>query len=105
MMEIPMPKIQANPSEYLSDEARKSLVDGLSRIEGHVRAVRRMVEERRCCDEILAQTAAVRSALSRVTVKLVEEELFNCLTSCGQPDAEERMSQAMKALSSMLKHG
>ncbi len=100
-----MPKITANPNEYLSGEARKSLVDGLSRIEGHVRAVKQMVQERRCCDEILTQTAAVRSALNRVTVKLVEEELFNCLTSCGQLDAEERMSQAMKALSSMLKHG
>lgn len=100
-----MPKVEAKPNEYLSDETLKSLVDGLSRIEGHVRAVRRMVEERRCCDEILIQTAAVRSALNRVTVKLVEGELLNCLTSCGQLDAEERMSQAMRALSSMLKHG
>ena len=100
-----MPKVKANPNEYLSDEAVKSLVDGLSRIEGHVRAVKRMVAERRCCDEILTQAAAVRSALNRVTVKLVERELLNCLTSCGQLDAEERMSKAMTALSSMLKHG
>ena len=100
-----MPKTKAIPNEYLSADGIKSLVDGLSRIEGHVRAVKRMVEERRCCDEILTQTAAVRSALNRITVKLVEEELLNCLTSCGQQDAEERMSQAMKALSSMLKHG
>ncbi len=100
-----MPKVKANPNEYLSDESLKSLVDGLSRIEGHVRAVKRMVEERRCCDEILTQAAAVRSALNRVTVRLVEEELLNCLTSCGKLTAEERMSQAMKALSSMLKHG
>jgi DNA-binding FrmR family transcriptional regulator len=100
-----MPKVKANPNEYLSDEAMKSLVDGLSRIEGHVRAVKRMVEERRCCDEILTQAAAVRSALNRVTVKLVEGELLNCLTSCGQPDAEDRMAKAMTALASMLKHG
>ena len=64
-----------------------------------------MVEERRCCDEILTQTAAVRSALNSIAVKLVEEELVTCLTSCGQPDAQERMSQAMRAVSSMLKHG
>ncbi len=100
-----MPKTKAKPNTYLSDEAMKDLVDGLSRIEGHVRAVKRMVEERRCCDEILTQTAAVRSALNGVTVKLVEGELLNCLTSCGQPEAEERMSNAMTALSSMLKHG
>ncbi len=100
-----MPKVKSAPNAYLSDETVRSLVNGLSRIEGHVRAVKRMVEERRCCDEILTQTAAVRSALNRVTVKLVEDELLTCLTSCGQLEAEDRMSQAMKALSSMLKHG
>jgi len=90
---------------YLSDEAVRGLVNGLSRIEGQVRGIKRMVEERRCCDEILTQTAAVRAALSRVTVRLVEGELLNCLTSCGQAEAEERMDAAMKALSTMLKHG
>ena len=90
--------------EYLSDETVRGLVRRLSRIEGHVRAVKRMIEERRCCDDILTQTAAVRSALDRVTVKLVEEELLNCLATCGQPDAEDRMNSAVKALSSMLKH-
>lgn len=100
-----MPKTKANPTEYLSEDAIKSLVNGLSRIEGHVRAVKRMVEERRCCDEILTQTAAIRSSLNRVIVKLVEDELLNCLTACDPIDAEERMTRAMKALSSMLKHG
>ena len=99
-----MNQTKAIGNEYLSDDTVRSLVNRLSRIEGHVRAVKRMVEERRCCDDILTQTAAIRSALNRVTVKLVEDELFNCLTTCGQPDAEERMNAAMKALSSMLKH-
>ncbi len=63
-----------------------------------------MVEERRCCDEILTQMAAVKAALNRITVKLVEEELVNCLTTCGQVEAEERLAAAMNALSSMLKH-
>jgi len=100
-----MPQVKATPNEYLSDDAARSIVNGLNRIEGHVRAVSRMVDERRCCDEVLTQLAAVKAALNRVTVKLVEVELLNCLTSCGQVDAEERMSRAMKALSSMLKHG
>jgi DNA-binding FrmR family transcriptional regulator len=99
-----MSQIKASQNEYLADDTIRSLVNRLSRIEGHVRAVKRMVEERRCCDDILTQTAAIRSALNRVTVKLVEDELFNCLSTCGQPDAEDRMKAAMKALSSMLKH-
>ncbi|NIP73053.1 MAG: metal-sensing transcriptional repressor, partial [Gammaproteobacteria bacterium] len=38
----------------------------LARIEGHVRAVRRMVAERRAADEILLQIAAVQGGLSSV---------------------------------------
>ncbi len=97
--------VEPGAGGYLSDKAVRSLTNRLSRIEGHVRAVRRMVEERRCCDDILTQTAAIRSALNRVTVKLVEEELLNCLTTCGRPDAEHRLDAALRALSSMLKHG
>ncbi len=106
-----MPKSQTKTKKkaqcgdlYLSEEHVKSLTNSLSRIEGHVGAVKRMINERRCCDEILTQVAAVKSALNSVTVKLTETELLNCLTSCGQLEAEERMAKAMKAIGSMLKH-
>ncbi len=101
---ISMPKAKAPPHTYLTDDVTRSLANGLSRAEGHIGAVKRMIEERRCCDEILTQIAAVKAALNRITVKLVEEELTNCLTTCGQLEAEERLGQAMRALSSMLKH-
>jgi CsoR family transcriptional regulator, copper-sensing transcriptional repressor len=99
-----MPKVKTNNEAYLSDEVVQQLVNRLSRIEGQVRAVKRMISERTCCDEVLTQTAAIRAAIDRVAVKLVEDELLNCLTTCGQMDAKDRMARAMKALSTMLKH-
>ncbi|MEQ9616648.1 MAG: metal-sensitive transcriptional regulator [Phycisphaerales bacterium] len=99
-----MPQVKVDQDAYLSDETVRGLVNRLSRIEGQVRAVKRMVAERECCDEVLTQTAAIRSALDRVVAKLVQDELLHCLTTCGQMDAEDRMSQAMKAVSAMLKH-
>ena len=73
--------------EYLSDEAAKRLIDSLSRIEGHVGAVKRMIDDRRCCDEIRTQIAPVKSALNSVTLKLTETQLLNRLTSCGHLEA------------------
>jgi len=90
---------------YLDDDQAKSLTDALSRIEGHVGSVKRMVEERRCADELLTQIAAVKAALNRVTVRIVEGELQLCLTQCGAAEAEDRFEAAMRALGSMLKHG
>ena len=95
-----------NAQMYLSPEAGKELCTALSRVEGHVGAIKRMVEERRCCDEILMQVAAVRAALSRVAVQLVEKELLLCLSAWSGKDAveaERRFEEAMKALSSMIK--
>lgn len=88
---------------YLDCDQVRSLVNALSRIEGHVGSVKRMVEERRCADELLTQIAAVKAALNRVAVTVVEQELRLCLTQCGAAEADERFDAAMKALSTMLK--
>lgn len=93
----------ATAATYLEDDQVRALVNALSRIEGHVGSVKRMVEERRCADDLLTQIAAIKAALNSVAVRLVDQELRLCLTQCGAPDAEERFDNAMKALSSMLK--
>ncbi len=98
-------KVPKKHETYLDDDQVRSLVNALSRIEGHVSSVKRMVDERRCADELLIQIAAVKSALNRVTVLIVEGELQLCLTQCGAIDSEKRFESAMRALASMLKHG
>ena len=95
--------MKTQPAVYLDDDTARSLVNALSRIEGHVGSVKRMVGERRCADELLTQIAAVKAAMNRVTVRIVEQELRLCLTQCGASESEERMDSAMRALSSMLK--
>jgi len=98
-MSAPVPPEQV----YLDDEQVQSLVNALSRIEGHVGSVKRMVQDRRCADELLTQIAAVKAAMNRVAVRVVEQELRLCLTQCGAAEADERFDAAMRALSSMLK--
>ena len=88
---------------YLDDSAQKSLADRLARLEGHVRAVRRMVLERRCADEILLQVAAVKAALNKFSSSLLEHELKACLESCMDGDAEERLEKVTKVLTTLLK--
>lgn len=60
-------------------EHRKAVLDRLARIEGHVRAVRRMVEEDVSCPEILVQIAAVRSALNGAGRIILEDHVKSCL--------------------------
>ena len=45
----------------------KEVINRLSRIEGHVRAVKGMVEEGRACPDVLIQLAAIRSAVEQAS--------------------------------------
>ena len=51
----------------------------LSRIEGQVRGISRMVEEERYCIDILTQIAAVRAALQRVEQDILHEHMQHCV--------------------------
>jgi DNA-binding FrmR family transcriptional regulator len=60
-------------------EHKQSVVNRLSRIEGHIRAIKRMVEEDVPCPDVLIQIAAVRSALNGAGRVILEDHLKNCL--------------------------
>ena len=53
-------------------------LDRLSRLEGQVRGVAKMVESDRYCMDILAQTAAIRSAVLGVEKLILEQHAEHC---------------------------
>jgi DNA-binding FrmR family transcriptional regulator len=55
------------------------LLTRLSRIEGQVRGIARMVEEDRYCIEILIQMQAIKSALKRVEEQLLKDHSAHCV--------------------------
>ncbi len=70
----------------------RRIVNRLARIEGHVRAVRTMVEEQRPCADVLIQIAAIRSALDSAAKLLLSDHFETCI------QAGVRGSQRRKAL-------
>ncbi len=89
--------------EYLSPESKKALMDRLARIEGHVRSVRKMIEQQRCADDVLLQLGAVKAALSQVAVLIADHEMKACVQSCMEGDANQRLERTLKVISSLLK--
>ncbi|OHD23119.1 MAG: hypothetical protein A2Y38_02885 [Spirochaetes bacterium GWB1_59_5] len=61
------------------DELKKSLSARLARIEGQVRGIKRMVEEDIYCDDVMAQIAAARGALAKVSLAVLEHHMKHCL--------------------------
>lgn len=62
----------------MQDEEKKVL-DRLARVEGQVRALRKMLEEQRCCEDVLTQLVAARSGLEQAGILVIERHLENCI--------------------------
>ena len=57
-------------------------VDGiLSRVEGHVRAIRKMIQEDRSYPEIVHQVSAVRASLDGVIEVIVNDLVEDCVAT------------------------
>jgi DNA-binding FrmR family transcriptional regulator len=61
------------------NEAQKSVVTRLRRIEGQVHGIQRMLESGRECEEVLTQLMAVRSSLDQVGLLLMEDHIERCI--------------------------
>lgn len=58
---------------------KEELATRLSRIEGQVRGISRMVAEEKYCVDILTQVSAVQAALERVSLGVLQDHLKGCV--------------------------
>lgn len=72
----------------------------LRRIEGQVRGVQRMIEDRKYCIDILNQIYAVKGALAKVEERILKRHFESCVTEAVQGTSEE---EKQKKLDEILK--
>jgi CsoR family transcriptional regulator, copper-sensing transcriptional repressor len=86
----------------LERTSKAKLVNRLSRIEGQVRGVARMVEDDRYCIDVLTQVQAVRAALARVETEMLKDHLGHCIESAiVAGDAAEQRQKAAELIQLM----
>jgi DNA-binding FrmR family transcriptional regulator len=87
----------------MSTHAKGSTLKRLSRIEGQVRGLARMVEEDRYCIDIVTQIAAVRAALKRVEEEVLREHIAHCIedaiVSGDSNEQRRKVAELMDVLS------
>ncbi len=82
----------------MKPETKPRLLNRLSRIEGQVRGVARMVEDDRYCIDVLTQLRAVRAALARVESELLKDHLSTCIEGAitgGDADDQRRKASEL----------
>lgn len=86
----------------MDQKTKSSSLKRLSRIEGQVRGLARMVEEDRYCIDIVTQISAVRAALRRVEEEVLREHVAHCVEhaiASGNPkDQRQKVAELFKTL-------
>ena len=67
---------------YSKDTAQ--LMRRLSRMEGQVRGIARMIEREEYCVDILQQTAALRAAVDALSILVLEDHVQGCVRTAAE---------------------
>ena len=86
----------------MGKDSKTSTVKRLSRIEGQVRGLARMVEDDRYCIDIVTQISAVRAALRRVEEEILRDHVAHCvehaIKSGDKADQRRKVAELMDVM-------
>ena len=84
----------------MSHPCHENQLPSLKRIEGQVRGVTKMIEEKKYCIDILNQIKAVKNALSTVEGKIVRNHLQACVKDALEDNTnfDNKVDELVKAL-------
>ncbi|HEV2125919.1 MAG TPA: metal-sensing transcriptional repressor [Chloroflexota bacterium] len=105
--EAPAAGVSEGHAHHAPHRQTDAVIRRLKRAEGHLAAVRRMVEEGRDCPDVLLQIAAVRAALDSTARVVLADHLESCLhdaTHNGDAnDASATWNDLRRALESFIR--
>lgn len=85
----------------MKTEHKRSALNRLKTVRGHLDAVIKMVDEERYCPEIMKQVSALQASLERVNRILLQNHLETCVTHAV---SEGRTAQIVDELMETMKY-
>ena len=90
-------------TKHRSDEEYKALFNRLSRIEGQVRGIRKMVETDAYCVDILTQVSAIQAALNAFNRELLANHIRTCVMNDIKNGNDEIVDELVQTLQKLMK--
>ena len=85
-------------SHQHAHQQTKAVLNRISRAQGHLEAVRKMIERGEDCAEVLVQLSAVISALNSTGRVILKDHIAHCIVDAvesGDNEAVESLNQAI----------
>lgn len=86
-----------------TEKEMRGLLNRLSRIEGQVRGIRRMVEEDAYCIDILNQVSAANSALNSFSKVILSEHIRSCVAEDVREGSSDKLDELIRTLPKLMK--
>lgn len=86
-----------------SEKEHRDLINRLSRVEGQIRGIKRMVEEDAYCTDILIQVSAANAALNSFNKVLLSEHIRTCVADDIRSGKEETIDELVVTLQKLMK--
>jgi DNA-binding FrmR family transcriptional regulator len=77
---------------------KKDTLQRLKTVEGHIRGIERMVDENEYCIDVIRQIQAVQSALTKISVSVLDDHLRSCLVTAVQGENGGDREQALREI-------
>uniref|UniRef100_UPI004057AE3B metal-sensing transcriptional repressor n=1 Tax=Agathobacter sp. TaxID=2021311 RepID=UPI004057AE3B len=86
-----------------SEKEYKDLLNRLSRVEGQIRGIRKMVENNCYCTDILVQVSAATAALNSFNKVLLGNHIKTCVAQDIRDGKEETVDELVNVLQKLMK--
>ena len=81
----------------------KALLNRLSRIEGQIKGIRKMLEEDAYCIDIITQVSAASAALTSFNKELLSSHIRSCVANDIREGEGETVDELVSTLAKLLK--
>ena len=101
--EVILPTCCSHKTKERSEKEYRDLCNRLSRIEGQVRGVKKMLESDAYCTDILVQVAAVNAALNSFSKVLLANHIRTCVAGDIRAGKDETVDELVDVLQKLMK--
>lgn len=94
---------ECNKIKERTDKEYKRLINRLSRIEGQIRGIRKMVENSAYCTDIIMQVSAAGAALNAFNKELLANHIKTCVSNDIKNGKNETVDELVDTLQKLMR--
>lgn len=84
--------------------SKDDILNRMKKIEGQTKGIQKMIDEDKCCSDIMIQISAIRSAINRVGGLIMDRYIKECLKeSLKNDNSEENIENVIETIVKYVK--